>query len=454
MIRVIRRISGSSLGRRLAGGLFWTTFAGILGRLFSLLGGIALARLLGKQSYGEFSMIQGTVGTFAALSGVGIGLTATKHIAEYRNNQKDATAEVIALSNSVSLVSGFLVSVILALLAGTLARKAFGAPELETPVRISALLLFLSTASGAQIGILSGFEAFRSIATISLIGGVASIIALLCGALFLGVNGAVWGLLIGQAATTILGHRATTRVAGKHGIVLRLWGGGSLVRLLWQFSLPAALGSMVVGPVNWVCSAILVQSGGGFGEVGILNAANQWFGLMTFLPGLLGQASIPMMSERFSHGDHAAPRRVLLASSSINGVVAGGILAILWLLGPLIARAYGRGFEGTPAVLNVALITGAVVAVQSPVGHIIAASGRMWTGFAMNLGWAICFIVGTLYLVRGGALGVSHARLIAYVVIAALSGWYAWRVLLTGRPMPQISPPGHSEDAAHAKDLT
>jgi hypothetical protein len=65
----------------------------------------------------------------------------------------------------------------------------------------------------------------------------------------------------------------------------------------------------------------------------------------------------------------------------------------------------------------------------NPVGSVLAASNRLWLGFWMNSGWAVAFLLGTLALVRFGALGVASARLAAYAVHAGWTVWYAVRFI-------------------------
>jgi len=58
----------------------------------------------------------------------------------------------------------------------------------------------------------------------------------------------------------------------------------------------------------------------------------------------------------------------------------------------------------------------------------------MWLGFAMNSGWAITFIVGTLLLLDHGSLGLASARAVGYVVHAAWTLGFAWWLLRKGIP--------------------
>ena len=91
------------------------------------------------------------------------------------------------------------------------------------------------------------------------------------------------------------------------------------------------------------------------------------------------------------------------------------LVVVAIIASPYIMNLYGKGFgEGWPTLV-VVLLTAGVVAVQTSVGQIIAASGQMWIGFLMNSGWALFFIVTTILLLDHGALGLATARAVSYV---------------------------------------
>jgi O-antigen/teichoic acid export membrane protein len=429
LAKLRHRLERSSVARRLVGGMFWTTINSAVTRALALASGIVLARIFGAADFGAYGMLQGTVGMFGALSGLGVALTATKYVAEYRQRQSAQASHIIALTSSVALTSGALFSLVLLALAKTLAVRVLAAPAVEQPLRLSALLLFFGNVWGAQAGVLSGFESFRRLAFVTIAGGVVSFAAAVGGGIWLGLSGAVGGLVLGNAVSCLLGHVAVVVTAKEHGVSLRLWGGKELAHLLWKFSIPATLAGIVVTPVSWACSAMLVNTPGGLGQVGLFNAANQWFSLVVFLPGLLGRTVIPILSERLGQNDARTSQRVLRMSILVNGVAAAAIALVVWLFSESVARLYGKGFEATPAVLRISVGTGVLLALQSPVGHVLTASGRMWVGFAMNLAWAICFLGFTQLLVHRGAVGLAEARLAAYVAHGVWTWWYAARVL-------------------------
>ena len=72
------------LQERLLHGFFWSFFGSILSQLFGLVTSIVTARLLGKVIYGQVGAIVSTISMLGTFAGFGLGMTATKHIAEFR----------------------------------------------------------------------------------------------------------------------------------------------------------------------------------------------------------------------------------------------------------------------------------------------------------------------------------------------------------------------------------
>src|ERR1700722_8315688 len=81
------RLRSSPLGARIARGTFWMLMGAVISRMLGLLTSILLARILGKIAFGELSIIQSTTGLFGAFAGLGIGITATKYVAEFRESK-------------------------------------------------------------------------------------------------------------------------------------------------------------------------------------------------------------------------------------------------------------------------------------------------------------------------------------------------------------------------------
>ena len=115
------RVRASPVGHRLARGTFWMVTGTVISRMLGLVSSIILARILGKVPFGELGTIQSTVGLFAAFAGLGIGITATKYVAEFRESETDRCGRVIGFSLGGALVGGILAGLGLVVFGGWLA---------------------------------------------------------------------------------------------------------------------------------------------------------------------------------------------------------------------------------------------------------------------------------------------------------------------------------------------
>lgn len=426
------RLQSTPLGARLARGAFWSVAGGVVSRALNLLASIVIARLLQKEVFGELGIIQSTVGMLGVFAGFGMGLTATKHVAEYRIKDPGKAGRIIALANAVTWSTCLLFSALLFLSAPWLAQRTFSATHLAPVVQLAAGMLLLGGVNGAQTGVLAGFEAFRTVARLNLVSGLAAFPLLSLGAWWGGLRGCVWGFILSMGLQCVLSEIAIRRQAKESGVPLSWGWTREEWPILWNFTIPSVFAISLVGPVHWLCATLLVNAPNGYSEMGGFNAANQFFTALMFLPTLLGQSVLPMMAEQLGTDAKDQARRLLLLSIKVNSLVAVPVL-VLALVSPFIMGLFGAGFRGEWPTLVVVLATAALLAVQAPVGHILVASGRIWTGFIMNLGWAVVYLVLTHTAIGWGwgALGLATARLVAYSAHAIWTMWYAFRILRT-----------------------
>ena len=413
----IKRIEASDLGLRLARGMFWSMAGAVISRALMLLATMLVARLLGKTGYGELGIVQSTVGMFGVFAGFGLGLTATKHVAELRQRDPVRVGRILGLSTLVACFTGGLMALGLMVFAPWLAEHTINAPHLTEQLRIGAVLLFFSALNGAQTGALSGFEAFRVIARVNFLVGIISFPLLLFGAFYGGLTGAVWALALNLLCNWLLNRIALRREAARHNVPLTFSQCLMEWPVLWRFSLPAALSGVVFGPAKWVCGALLVNQPGGYGEMGVFNAANQWSAAILFLPGLLSQVVLPLLSSLAGGSGVRQYAQVFWANIFLNGGIAAVIVTPIIIFAPRIMSAYGAGFEQGANVLRIMALTAILVAVNGVIGSSIASKGKMWFGFFFNGAWSVFLILATFYFINVGygAIGMALATFVAYL---------------------------------------
>lgn len=423
------RISNSDVGKRMATGAFWQLVGTSAAKFIVLISGILCAHILGKSEYGQFNMVRSTINMFVVFGTAGMGLTATKYISEYKNNNKERIGSIYRLTNGFAFVSGILCAVLIGLIAPLLADKTLHAPELTTPIRLGAMLLFVTVLNGAQQGALSGFEDFRAIAINTLLGSIAeSVLLLVCG-YFWGVTGAVLGFGSGFVVLYICNLFAINKRLTENGLdkksfkVQRAdW------KLLLSFSLPAALSSIMVAPVFWLARTMLVNSSG-FEELAVYEAADQWKIIILFIPGALSQVVLPILSSLIGESVNRY-KRVLLYNIGVNALVATIIAIGVSLFSKPIMGFYGKDYQDTLPLILLAIST-IPTAISSVVGLSISSRAKMWTGFLFNMIWGI-ILLGFNYLFLSknmGASGLALAILCAYSVHTIIQSFYIVHLL-------------------------
>lgn len=406
------------LAYRLARGTFWNLAGALISRGLQLAAFVLIARMLGREEFGEVGIIQNTVTMFQTFATLGLGLAATKYVAEFRQKDPAKAGRIIALTNGVAAVTGILMASLSVILAPWLSENILAAPQLGTTLQVSALWLFLGTLTGAQNGALAGLEAFKSIAQINLVSGLIAFPLMLGGAYCGGLEGTVWGLAASQSVNYMLNHMALKSEARRAGIPISFCSDREEWRALWAFSFPAFIGGATYAAGNWACSAMLANQPDGYTQLGFYHAANQWFSVLLFLPGVLGQAFLPVLSE-LGASDWDRSRKILTYSYRLNAILMLPLVMLGCIASPWIMQLYGEDFKAAWPTLVVTLITAGVCAVQAPAGQLIVASGRMWLLTVMNASWGVVFVMLTMASVEWGSLGLAVSRGIAYLFYTA-----------------------------------
>lgn len=422
-------IDASAVGSRLAQGAFWSVFGALISRGLMLLASILVARILGRDVYGEYGMIRSTVMMFSVFAGFGLGMTATKHVAELRTVDPDRAGRIIAISGLFATLTGGIVAIGVLCGAQWIATKTINAPHLVYELRIAAPILFLSALNGAQTGALAGFEAFRTITRVNVWVGLTSFPLMLCGAYFGGLRGSIWALAFNICINWMLNHVALRRECKKFNVPFKIKSCAGEWKTLVHFSLPAALSGFMVSPVTWACNVMLVNNPGGYGQLAIFDAANQWRMAILFIPASVSQIVLPMLASLRHENDNSQYRKILKFNLYINAGAALAVAVPVAVISPWIMKSYGADFADGSLVVVIMAGTTVVSAVNHVVGQAFASTGKMWLGLVFNSLWAISLIILSFFSVQGGygAVGLAYANLLAYLMHSLWQGIYVFK---------------------------
>ncbi|MGP8104969.1 MAG: oligosaccharide flippase family protein [Desulfobaccales bacterium] len=416
---------------RFAHGAFWSAVGTVGARLATFLGAVVTARFLGQVGYGELAMIQSTIGLLGTFAGLGIGMTATKYVAELKRKDPQRTGRIIALTYLVSWTAGGLMALACIAAAPWLAARTINAPQLVPELRLASLLLFVSAGFGPQGEILAGCQAFRAIARINWWQGLLSLPLTILLVWLAGLRGVILALILSTLIGGGLSSLALRKEYRAFGIRLKFFEAWREKSIFWHFSIPAFLASAVYTPIIWFANALLVRQPGGYAQLGIFNAAMQFQFIIFAINTILAQVSVPMLAEFYGQDDKSrfnqTFNRYLRASWGFS--ISFGFLALA--LSPLLISLFGAFFRGGGGLLSLVICYTVITVPTSIIGQSFYSSGKMWYSLANNFIWASSFLIMVSLLVPhykafglAGAFIISHSLnlLVQLIMIKKIFG--------------------------------
>jgi O-antigen/teichoic acid export membrane protein len=348
------------------------------------------------------------------LAGMELGVTATKYVAELRSCNPGRAGRIIALSQSSAIASGGLLAIVLIIFGPIIAASTLNDPPLVNQLRIASLLLFLNAVGGAQNGALAGFEAFKDIARINIVRGLTAFPITVAMVFLWRLSGAFWALTATAAITCTLNELALRRCCAEHGIQTKYSSAWVERGILWTFSAPALLSGLLVTPVIWASNAVLVHQTHGYAEMGVFTAASQWRTAITFLPSLLSQPLLSMLSN-IGTNSMVTFKKLLRANLLISFGLSTLVAVPVAICSQGIMKAFGHEFRTGGAVLALLAFTTVISSTVAVIGQAMASLEKMWWALTLNGIWAVALMLGAIVLVpRHGALGLAEAYVISY----------------------------------------
>lgn len=427
--RNLRWLPKDSLRRRFAKGVLWSFSGTIVSNMAGLTVSIIVARLLGKVGYGELGIVVSTYALFSQLGSLGLGVTATKHIAELLNSDKDAAGSIAGMTILIAAFSYGIASLTMLLFAADLATKILNAPHIVNQLRFASLLLLLGGLDGVQVGILSGCERFQAIARVQVLRALANILMTTLGAWFYGLTGVI-GAMVGSSCLTVYINRvAINRACMEIGISLNYKLNWSRFKILWKFSLPAFIASLLVVPSSWILNALLVNRPNGYVEMGLFNAANQWRALAILVPGIFNSVVLSIQSSLFGADDHKNYHKGIIGNLLIQSSAALLIVGVIVTAAPLIIKAYGTDFRDAQGVLVWLALSWFFLTPNWIIWNVLVSSNQVWLGVLFNAIGAATLLTLAWQLVHFGAEGIALSYFFssALQVFLQVSYFLYWR---------------------------
>lgn len=387
----------------------WAVIGNGIGNFLLLVAGVIIARMLGKDLYGEYGMVKTTMFNIAAFSTFGLGYTSTKFVSEFMQKDRRYIKDIVKKSLHITIVSSSILCVLLFVFAKPLS-VFVNAPELATPFRFLGIILIcraMATTSGA---ICSGFKDFKLVGINNIVSGLALLIFGFVLTYFGSVTGSLIALFVSQLTICTL----NLYVVNKHVRALTKETEKSDINL-FTYSLPVALQELSY-MIATCGSTLLITKYASLGEVGIWTVAQQWCSIVLFIPGLLVNVILSYLSGSIDVKQH---EKLLKKMLLINFVCAIIPLIIVMLLSNYIELMYGITFVGLSLVLNTLLICTVFSCLSSVLQSDFISLGKTWELFWARLLRDIILIISLYYSITNdssnAALKFSYINVIAFL---------------------------------------
>ena len=367
-----------SLARRFSRGVSLSLLAAVFnqGSTFAL--NLVISNLLGKQLFGEFAMVMSTVLSVSVLTQVGSGYTVSKYLAEFRNQDRERSGRLVGAFFLFTLIFNCLACTALFLTAGPLCREWLKAPQLLRELQIGAGTVFFLSLTGFVNGALIGLEAYGRLAQVGVFNGVCYLCICTSLSYWGGLRGAVVGLLISAVLQFLSLWTVLHRELKAHGLAVEWVSPAREAKALRNFALPATSIAYFSLPLIWGSNAILVNSAGGYEQMGLYTAANNLRTLALFLPNNIVGVGTTILNNAKGANDKALYRRVYLTNVLIVCVAALATTGFLLLFGRQVLQIFGKDFTGAYPVLQLLLLAALSDSIYIACQPDLQAHGRIW----------------------------------------------------------------------------
>ena len=399
MISYLKRVSGRISSNSLVQNSFWAVFGNGAGNALLLLAGILIARLLGKDVYGEYGFVKSTMFYIASFASLGLGVTTTKFIAQYLSDSPHYVKSVVKDSLKLTLLFSCSIAFVLVCFAAPFA-NLLKEPSFKSAFQVLAVIIVFRALTTTQIGLLAGFKEFKRVAINGLLAG--SFMLLICIPLtyYLGLKGSLLALLLSQVFNAIINFRSILDVISH----LENQSNKSFKMELFRFSFPVALQESSFVVSHWGAITLLTMFSA-FGEVGLYTAASQWNSIIMMIPGLLSNVILSYLASSVAKVDQH--NRTIGRMLTINFVSTFIPFVLIYCTANIIAAFYGPTFTNMSSVMRVLTFATIFESCSQVFKSELLAQSKVWLLFSLRFLRDFA-LISSLYIVlanNGGSHG-------------------------------------------------
>lgn len=378
----------------------WSIFGSVIGKGSAFISGIFIARLLGKISYGEYTMLKNTFLSVSIISLFGLGYLVTKVFAENKDNSKTTLNVILNKFIRLALIISLLSCLLFFLFEEKLCVFFFENIKLKGLMRLFVITLPFSSLLLIYQGAMSGLGRFKKISLINLKIGIFQLFS----SIFLCALFNAYGVVISFLLTLILNTYLLKRDFDKLNDQSKIINDTESFKLKKIFleSLPIGLQEFVHALTAWLLLFIILKNSS-YSEIAFYNIGVHWGAIAVILPSMLRSVVLKYLVDGKDNLKETTSILIIF-----NLTITACFSLMVLVLSDYIVNFYGQEFIGVSSIIIASCLSSTIKSILSLFNQVYMSVSRNWIMLYFRLTRDI-FLISLILLLFDGLLGINVA---------------------------------------------
>jgi O-antigen/teichoic acid export membrane protein len=395
----------------------WLTLANVVSKLASMLVLPLLARLLGPEALGIYSIVFSLAQSAQGFTSLGADIAMHRNGAQYKTLGTEAVGRLFGVGFSLICLVSAITGLAVWFFRASLAQHWLGQPNVTLWLGAAAILIVTQPFSNIPLLFLASLQDFRAYALRSSIEMIFTGLLTVILAWQWGLGGAILGLVVAEIIQIPWSYFVAKPVLKVRGIRLRLDKFWTETISILKFGFPYYFGNTLLGSLVGLPLMGLVSQYGGLQELGYLRVAQSMAALIGFIPSAIAPAAISYLSASYlgNQESHQYLKSVHLRSVWILLLLP--ISSVCLLVPNILYILFGSAYQSANILSVLSLWISLLVGLTSVLVQYLLVEGKtLKIALISSLG-IICFVGSAFILVPYyHAVGFLMAQIIGQVV--------------------------------------
>ncbi len=403
----------NTLQSKIAKGIAWSFLGTMISKVMMILIFVIVARIVTVEQYGEIGILRNAILTFSMIALASFGITATRYISIYIEEDLEKTNKILTLTRISVLILSILITFLMYFFSFEISKFILNNENLEKYVKYISFAILFTSLNGYQNGALAGLEKFKEISYINIINGICSFPIIIVGAIYGDVQGVIIGLVISNFILWLSSYYYLQKALRDSNIKLD-FNFKEEFKILLKFSLPTFISGLMLTPTFFIINSMLAHRENGYIQLGIFSAAFFFANLSKTLIQILGQVLYPYAMKEFGKEN-----KQFEYINNILPWITGILVNLPLIIFPeIFSLLFGEKYMNEDFYLSLILIalSNIIIAHRQGISRNFAAANLMWWSVLSNLVWSLSTIFFSYFFIDKGSVGLALGLFLGYFI--------------------------------------